>query len=119
MQEIMIDTQQISAWVKNDELRRFYTSRTWRNLRADIFSADRNECQRCKARGKYSRAKVVHHVMHVRSHPELALSKHYFDEAGEVRRQLVSLCDACHEEEHPERLKQYAPKIPVTVERWD
>lgn len=78
---------------------------------------DRWECQKCKRRGKYSRAVLVHHRKHLTDRPDLALS--IFDpDTGE--RQLESLCKACHEEEHPESLRAPTPAKPqVTAERWD
>ncbi|MGF3214598.1 HNH endonuclease [Facklamia sp. P12945] len=35
---------------------------------------DNNECQVCKAEGKHTPAEMVHHVVHVRDNPMLALS---------------------------------------------
>lgn len=95
----------------------FYSWTEWLQLRRDVLALDRFECQHCKERGKYSRAQIVHHVKHLRDRPDLALSA--FDpDTGE--RQLVSLCKSCHELEHPEAMRQTAPKKPVlTMERWD
>lgn len=97
---------------------RFYFWAEWRGgVREQVLRLDHWECQRCKARGRYARAEIVHHVKHLRDRPDLALS--IWDPAtGE--RQLVSLCKACHEAEHPEALTRYEPtREPVTAERWD
>ena len=96
---------------------RFYWWADWLRLRDKVLEMDRHECQLCKARGRYSAATIVHHVKHLRERPDLALS--VFDpDTGE--RQLVSVCKACHEAEHPESLRQFAPaKAPLTAERWD
>lgn len=98
---------------------RFYSWQVWRRLSHTVRTRiDRNECQACKRRGKYAPAEIVHHVKHLRDRPDLALS--IFDpENGE--RQLLSLCRACHEMEHPERLHlaQGAAAEPLTEERWD
>lgn len=96
----------------------FYEWPEWQRTRAWALYLDRGECTRCKARGRYRRAEVVHHVHHLKDRPDLALS--IYDEDG--RRQLVSLCRACHEHEHPERLKpSWTAKLqdPLTKERWD
>ena len=98
----------------------FYSWSEWAGpdgVRQAVLKLDNCECQICKARGKYSRGSIVHHVKHLRERPDLALS--IFDpETGE--RQLVTVCKACHEEEQPESLRRYAPgKPPRTAERWD
>ena len=84
----------------------WYNSEPWRSTRETVLRADRYECQRCKERGRYSRAVLVHHVKHLKDRPDLALS--IIDPAtGE--RQLVSVCKRCHEELHPEAQRQYRP----------
>lgn len=95
----------------------FYHWTAWERLRDSVLALDHYECQMCKARGRYSRAVVVHHVKHLRDRPDLALS--IWD--GHTR-QLVSLCKACHELCHPERIQRwrYGPrKAQLTPERWD
>ena len=98
----------------------FYSWPEWRGqegVRAAVLKIDRKECQHCKAKGKYRRGYIVHHVKHLRERPDLALSI-YDEETGE--RQLVTLCKLCHEEEHPESLRAVMPKAEaVTEERWD
>lgn len=95
------------------------TGRRWprSSARIGILRMDLGECQLCKARGRYRKAALVHHVQHLKDRPDLALSA--FDpDTG--RRQLVSLCRSCHEEQHPERMRRTAPKPePLTEERWD
>lgn len=96
---------------------RFYWSSPWQRLRSYVLDLDRHECQICKARGRYSRADIVHHVKHLRERPDLALSV-YDPDTGE--RQLISVCKACHEAEHPEALRRLDSKSPaLTPERWD
>ena len=97
----------------------FYSWPEWETVRRKVISLDRGECLKCKSRGRYSPAVLVHHVKHLVDRPDLALS--IFDpETNE--RQLISLCRPCHELEHPERLRPaWTAKIenPLTVERWD
>lgn len=95
----------------------FYSWGQWRSLRDDVLKLDHWECQLCKAKGRYRRGSIVHHVKHLRDRPDLALS--VWDPDTGVR-QLLTVCKACHELEHPESLRQTVPaKAPVTLERWD
>ena len=96
---------------------RFYWWPQWQETREAVLKMDNYECQICKARGRYSRGSIVHHVKHLRERPDLALSV-YDPDTGE--RQLVTVCKSCHEEEHPESLRRCAPAAePITMERWD
>ena len=95
----------------------FYWWPEWQALRDDVLRMDHGECQMCKARGRYSRGAIVHHVKHLRQRPDLALSV-WDPDTGE--RQLVTVCKACHEAEHPESLRTCSPSAPpLTAERWD
>lgn len=95
----------------------FYSWPEWRALRAQVRKLDNGECQICKARGRYRRGRIVHHVKHLQDRPDLALSL-WDPDTGE--RQLVTVCKQCHEEAHPESMRQFAPAAPpVTAERWD
>lgn len=97
----------------------FYSWPEWEKTRRCVLALDRWECTRCKAMGKYSPAAIVHHVAHLKDKPELALSVFNPDTK---ERQLVSLCRACHEAMHPERLRpawQPSAVEPLTTERWD
>jgi len=107
----------MSEWKHNP----FYDTPLWHAKRQKILDQDRFECVYCKARGRYSRAVLVHHVLHLEDRPDLALSDTYTDERGQEHRQLVSVCRDCHETVcHPERLRAGAPKEPpITAERWD
>ena len=88
----------------------FYTSRTWRNKRKGILQRDNNECQKCKSKGRYHIAESVHHIKHLKDYPELAL----------VDSNLISLCNSCHNDEHPEKLKEFKVKKKFqNEERWE
>lgn len=106
--------EMISAGTSDD----FYDWTEWLKTRASVLKLDNQECQICKQRKRYSKAIIVHHVKHLRDRPDLALSV-IDPDTGE--RQLVSLCRACHEEQHPERWRKPEKKHaqPLTVERWD
>lgn len=108
----------VKACIESGDLHRFYTCAQWLRLRAEVLAEDKYECQFCKDKGIYTRATIVHHINHVRRHPELALSKYYIDDNGNRKRQLVSCCDKCHEEQHPERMRQNKKRAPITKEQW-
>lgn len=111
------DLVRLNALIDSGNIDRFYHWTQWERLREKILQYDHYECQKCKLKGKYNRAVVVHHVKHLKDRPDLALSM--WD--GE-QRQLVSLCKACHEEEHPERIEKWkykAEKRQLNDERWD
>jgi len=112
--------EQLRALISTGNEASFYQWGAWAGpdgIRQAVLKLDRYECQLCKARGRYSRGTIVHHVKHLRDRPDLALSL-YDPDTGE--RQLITVCKACHEAEHPESLRQTAaPKPPLTPERWD
>ena len=95
----------------------FYSWSEWRRLRAEVLKLDRYECQLCKAKGRYRRGSIVHHVKHLRDRPDLALS---ITDPDTGERQLLTVCKDCHEAEHPEAFRQNRTKAePLTEERWD
>ena len=81
-------------------LYRFYKSRAWKTLRQQVLEENHFECARCASVGRYTKATMVHHVNEVKRRPDLALSRYFTDERGEVKPNLLPLCDACHEREH-------------------
>ena len=94
------DALDVRRLIEAEGVGAFYRSDVWREKRAAILLAQHYECQRCRRRGKYTRAKVVHHKKHLREFPELALADD----------NLEALCEACHNEEHPEKLEQFNRK---------
>ena len=96
----------------------FYTWPEWLAVRAQVLKLDHWECVLCRERyHRFRPARIVHHVRHLRERPDLALS--ILDPDTEAR-QLISVCKACHEEEHPESLRRSGPgRAPLTRERWD
>ena len=114
--------QWIIQLIASGDVHPFYVTPEWRGLSADVLREDRHECQLCKARGKYRRAKMVHHVNHVKRRPDLALSWFFIDQDGQKKRNLISVCKNCHETVcHPERLarKRRKPLSFSNEERWD
>lgn len=106
-----MNEKELTLWItnliKNNNIKAFYNSGLWLSKRADALERDKDECQKCKARGTFSSADCVHHKKHVKQYPNLALD---IDN-------LISLCNSCHDEEHPEKLRN-EPKPQLNVERW-
>ena len=71
----------------------FYKSKAWERKRAAILRRDGYQCQRCKRYGRQRQATMVHHIKHYDEYPELALDNN----------NLISLCNDCHNAEHPEK----------------
>ena len=110
--------KEYAAWCAEHDVHSFYIWSRWLTVRRQVLMADRYECTRCKARKKYTRANTVHHVNHFTARPDLALEMWYTDPAThEARRNLVSLCHACHEEVHGR--SHGAGGSLTTEERWD
>ena len=124
--------QWIRELIEKDELWRFYKSPEWIRLKRSVLKAAHYECAECRSQGKITRYDIgedgqkrllstVHHVMHVRDHPELALSRTYRDlETGEVKQNLIPACKACHNRLHPEKRRQRQRHTDsfTNVERW-
>ena len=100
-------------------------------LKTSVLAAGHYECKICRQQGKITRYDIdeqgrkhllstVHHVNHVRSHPELAMSRTYRDPTtNEVKDNLIPVCKACHNKLHPEKRKNNSKKNCYTnVERW-
>lgn len=96
----------------DEELRKFYNSARWKKLREYIRQRDNNECQWCKAEGKFSPAECVHHKKEVRDYWELRFEPN----------NLITLCNNCHETKaHPEKkhnLFKFPKKKKVPKEWW-
>ena len=86
--------------INDKDVHRFYCSTKWQRIRDKVMRLDHYECQLCKS--KYHRirkASMVHHVHHLEDYPNFALE--IYDEEG--HRNLISLCNSCHNEVHPEK----------------
>jgi 5-methylcytosine-specific restriction enzyme A len=101
-------TEYLIQLIREDKLLKFYKSRQWLDLRAEALARDNHECQRCKKQGKYHKAECVHHIKEVKPYPWLALTLD----------NLMSLCNACHNQVHDRvAIKRKQPKF-VNEERW-
>ena len=79
----------------------FYHTAAWKRARAAALMRDGGMCQDCmdRMRAGYGikprRATMVHHIVPIDERPDLALDLD----------NLRSLCDECHNREHPEKWK--------------
>lgn len=105
----------IKQCIADDDVGRFYKWGKWRKKRKEVLKIDKNDCLMCKAKGKRTRATIVHHVLRLREHPELALSIYH-----NKQRQLISVCHDCHEKEHIDERRRFKKKelIFTNEERW-
>ena len=72
----------------------FYKNKRWRQCQADYMSSVNHLCERCKTKGRYIPADIVHHKIHLTSgnmnDPSVANN---FEN-------LEALCQDCHNKEH-------------------
>lgn len=72
----------------------FYNSAKWRQVAADYKKSVHGLCERCKKKGLYVPAKIVHHKIHLNesnvNNPSVTYN---FDN-------LEALCQDCHNAEH-------------------
>ena len=94
----------ITNLFRENSIVKFYKSKPWRLLRAEVLEDQHNECQMCKDKGLYEEATMVHHIKHVKQYPWLALTKS----------NLMALCDECHYQIH----HTVEPKKQLNEEKW-
>lgn len=104
--------------IESDDIVKFYQSSDWVTLKEEVLRELHYECVECLKRGRYTRADCVHHVNEVRKRPDLALNKYYTDQNGNEHRNLVPLCNSCHNIVH-DKLGNWQRKGKFqNVERW-
>lgn len=91
----------------------FYTSSAWLKVRARALERDCGLCVWCRDAGRTTTdrhgrrlpvlASMVHHVKPRKAYPELELTLD----------NLVSLCNRCHDEAHPEKHAERKMRDPV------
>lgn len=104
----------INELIKRDEVYLFYFDDEWKCLRKEVLREQHKECQECLKKGILTKANTVHHVNYVKNRPDLALSKTYIDDKGKEQRQLIVVCDECHNKLH----NRFTKKPPLTEEWW-
>lgn len=113
----------LAAWIRSlisdGKLYRFYKTEEWLELRDYVMALAHCECELCRDAGIYSRATTVHHINEVKRRPDLALSLYYTDRDGQRKRNLIAICDRCHNKEHGRfQGSKKKNEKPLTEERW-
>lgn len=111
--------QWITYLISVDKLYRFYKSKRWLSLKHEVLVEQHYECQLCKEEHRLTilrEGSPVHHVKEVKKYPELALSKFYTDANGKQQRQLIAVCEDCHNRLHNRFQKKKSGFI--NEERW-
>ncbi|KEK17354.1 endonuclease [Bacillus manliponensis] len=108
----MVNHKQYDKYRRNKEAKKFYDSKAWRDCRKLALIRDNYLCQECLNNDSIISADMVHHIKERTDHPELALALD----------NLVSLCNACHNKEHPEKgggkkSKKQKRRVPVVKVR--
>ena len=93
----------------------FYGTDVWQRARGRALERDLWRCVWCRKAGRYTidrrgrripvPATLVHHIKPLKEYPELALELC----------NLVSLCDKCHDEAHPEKFAKKKKEKPPTA----
>ena len=98
--------QWINKLIEEDKLWKFYKSKAFKDLRAEVFEEQHHECYFHRQRGQIVKGTICHHIYEVREYPQYALSKYVVDEKGNRHINLVCVCHRCHENIcHPDRFK--------------
>lgn len=116
-----MEREYLKEWINelsaNNQMYKFYKSREWRQLKNEILKEQHNECQICKAQGKYTPADTVHHIQYVKKYPELALSRTY-EYKGQTFQNLIAICKSCHNRVHQEKGFNRSNSRFTNEERW-
>lgn len=93
----------------------FYGTSAWLGARQQALDRDHGLCVWCRKAGRYTidrhgrrlpvLADMVHHIRPRKEYPELEL----------VLDNLVSLCNKCHDDAHPEKFGHVKKKKPPTA----
>lgn len=98
-------------YIEVGDVQKFYKSGAWNRKRQEILERDNYECQMCKEKGLFKKADVVHHIKHLKARADLGLTES----------NLLSLCNVCHNDVHPEKLNGYEvyyERQKISAERW-
>lgn len=82
-----------NKYKRNKEAKKFYNSVAWKKVRTMALIRDNYLCQECMRKKKIKPADMVHHIKELEDYPDLGL----------VLENLESLCNPCHNGEHPDR----------------
>lgn len=104
---------------------KIYKTARWKQVREEVFKLDHYECQRCNHNifksstpKKITKATLVHHIFFADKYPQYKYSI-WVTENGVTKRNLVALCNDCHEELHDRRHTKTPKTNFITEERFD
>lgn len=112
-----LSVEDIKKLIGTDKEYRIYKTSQWKLIKTEVLEEFHYECSRCKSKGIIQKAQMVHHVNHVQTHPEMAYEKYYIDVLGRKKRNLIPLCNECHNEVH-KRFGHGVQQEPLTEEKW-
>lgn len=75
---------------RNQQSKQFYNSKSWASLRAIVLTEAFHMCECCKAKGEYTRADTVHHIVEIKDDWSKRLE----------RSNCMAVCRTCHESFH-------------------
>ena len=100
-----------------------YLSKKWKIARAQALELDKHLCQRCLgnfmpdgSERKMTKAVLVHHIFPLKKYPKYKY-KLFVEINGKKERNLISLCNDCHE--IIEGRRNATPKGFNNIERFD
>lgn len=89
----MNNNQSYDKYRRNKEARAFYKSTAWKKCRQIVLERDNFLCQKCLKNNRVTPADMVHHIIELLDD---------WDKALDINN-LESLCNSCHNKEHPDR----------------
>lgn len=122
MQEVLsMSPDQLEIFINNliavGKSEEFYWCYAWKKKSAEVIRRNHRECLYCKARGKLTIAKQVHHKYPKNQYPRWALSEFVTLPDGTVERNLYPTCEECHIEQEGQRKKKIVRGF-TNAERW-
>lgn len=109
-----LTTAYIMQLVREDNLIKFYKHWQWigvDGVRHKVMKKHNYECQACKRRGRYRKAKNVHHIKPVKEYPQIEWSLN--------ENNLEAVCIQCHNElDEKHLIKKDKKKSYMNEERW-
>ncbi|MRX70857.1 HNH endonuclease [Bacillus lacus] len=102
----------MTEYKSKEQKKKFYNSKSWKELRLLALDRDNRECQECKRQGKFNHGQNVHHIKEIYFYPELALDLD----------NLETVCINCHNIEHKRTFAHINPNKSTKKiwqdERW-
>lgn len=89
----------------------FYQTQKWKQIRERVLRRDTYQCAECARYGRNRQATTVHHVI-----PLLWCAMHNAVLAL-ASRNLISLCDECHNAMHNRQTEELTPRGIALVDR--